>query len=78
MEKFITHAAIPWRGCTRLSACLCTGLPNYGQELQRQDYLFSIVLAPVLRFQTAPNPHNRYSGPTITSLSKDERKAATK
>ena len=47
-------------GCTRLSACLCTGLPNYGQELQREDYLFAIVLAPVLRFQTAPNPHNRY------------------
>ena len=78
MEEFITHAAIPWRGCTRLSVCLCAGLPNYGQELQRANYLFAIVLAPVLHFRATPNPHSRYSGPTISSLSKDGRKAATK
>jgi len=42
----------PWRSCTRLSACLCAGVSNHGQELQRADDLFAIVLAPVLHFRT--------------------------
>lgn len=77
MEEFIAHATIIG-GLYKIVDLPCAGLPNHGQELQRGDYLFAIVLAPVLLFQTARIPHCRCSGPTISSLSKDERKAATR
>jgi hypothetical protein len=87
MEKFITNGAIlggavrkivglPLRRFVQLwteEVCLIMD-----RSCQRDDYLFAIELAPVLRFRTTPNPHTRCSGPIISSWSKDKRKAATR
>jgi len=59
MEEFITHAAIlgaAVQDCRPAFAPVClimdrSSLSNYGQKLQRDDYLFAIELAPVLRFE---------------------------
>lgn len=85
MEEFIANGAIlggAVQDCRPTFAPVClimdrSSLSNFGQKLQRNDYLFALVLAPVLRFQTA-NPHSRCSEPIISSWSKDERKAATR
>jgi len=78
MEEFITHAAIlggAVQDCRPAFApiCLimdrsCSGTIIYSRLRWHQ----------CCTFEQTPKPHTRCSGTTISSLSKDERKAATK